>query len=309
MGSTHCHQKHVHEESCAFRIAWSINPHMEVGRACDPELAREEHLSLKNTLIRLGAEVVELPFIQSAYDSVFTKDVAVLLTRGKKGTAVICNARHRERRLEKSAREKQLKLMGFEVVHVEGLHLEGGDVVVCPNQSKAFLGHGFRSSRAATQILEDVLGHEVVPLELRDPYLYHLDTAMTALEGGWVLACREAFTPPSWKRLEQCVSPGQLLEIPRFEALRFGANILEVGQKAILGSFVPQTYSLLKKIGIQPLWVPLTQFHRAGGSAACLAARVHSLEQMMMPTAAIRSTLEYSGLASSSPKISGSISA
>ncbi|MEI4878475.1 hypothetical protein, partial [Klebsiella pneumoniae] len=71
---------HAVEDDCRYQVAWQINPHMEVG-AVDFSRAHAQHEAYKATLARLGAEVVELPFVHGAFDSVFAKDPALLVER------------------------------------------------------------------------------------------------------------------------------------------------------------------------------------------------------------------------------------
>src|SRR5689334_21168372 len=77
VSAVHCAADHLRGARCAYRVAWSINPHMRVG-AADPRRARAQHRALRDALVREGARLVDLPFVHGAYDSVFAKDNAVL---------------------------------------------------------------------------------------------------------------------------------------------------------------------------------------------------------------------------------------
>lgn len=326
MGSAQCELAHRHDERCTYRIAWSINPHMNPGLKSDTvalaSRARAQHAALKEALRDAGAEVFVLPFVQGAFDSVFVKDAAFLLSTSLCSLALLSNPLHPERRMEIAQRERELRRAGFAVATLESLPIEGGDLVKDPAGDRVFVGYGPRSQPGCWRELQEECsvrsGHsvDIVPLELRDPYLYHLDTALASLDGGWVLACREAFEPKSWSRLRTQVGAHRLLEIPRDEAVGFAANIIEIGDRVITGSPAPRTLQLLREIGKTPVYVPLDSFHLAGGSAACLVSRVQllgakpvQLRRSTIPTAAIRSAREYASVSISSPKMSGSSSA
>jgi N-dimethylarginine dimethylaminohydrolase len=146
---------------------------------------------------------------------------------------------------------------------------------------RALLGTGPRTDPAATTELARFLGMEVIALPLRDPHLYHLDTAMAVLRDGTALLCREAFDSAGLAEIARLVDRGILrraLRIPYEEALAFAANIVEVGSTIVTGTTrdrAPETARALESIGRTVAEVPLDQFHLAGGSAACLVARVN----------------------------------
>src|SRR5690606_20647590 len=204
-------------------------------------------------------------------------------------------------------------------------------------------------SRAAAPVLESFMAQEVLPLELVDPWLYHLDTALTALDDGTVLCCREAFTSQGLQQLERHPAVKELLFVPRAEACRFALNVVQVGRTVLSGTLkAPVLNRLLERRGFRVCVVDLSQFHLAGGSAACLVSEVHREGAARRPsraprwagsawshrgaplrravvsgprdvqapgarratsaTAAMRSTPAYAGRSSSSPKTSGSTS-
>ncbi|HEU4533444.1 MAG TPA: arginine deiminase-related protein, partial [Polyangiaceae bacterium] len=284
-----CDRPHDRPDECAYRVAWAINPHMRVGstQACHAE---RQHARFCDALARAGASVVELPFVHGAYDCVFAKDSAVLLERGGARRALLASPRHDERRREQAERAEALGRLGFEVEAAPPVPFEGGDVVMLPGCRGALLGHGFRSSPAAAAALERFLGAPVVALALRDPHLYHLDTALAVLDDGTALLCRDAFDADSLRRLERAPGVTRLVDVGRDEALRFGLNLVEIGRRVVLGSASPRAAFLLRSLGREPVVVNLDQFQNAGGSAACLVARVHQAGAVAVtPTTAMRS--------------------
>lgn len=265
---------------CGFSIKWQINPYMKVG-ASSLVRAEAEHDLFVRTLTYAGAEVLRLPYLRGSYDSVFMKDDAIVCTHGDKSKALLARPFTSERRREPELRVAALASHGIEVVAQSAEFLEGGDVLVCAEEKLAFMGYGFRTTIAAAQTLQNFLGFEVLPLELRDPYFYHLDTAMniTHIDGQPVLfACPEAFTSTSWQHLCSRPEINRIVRVSRDEAKQFALNWVEVSGTIILGAHVPQTERALKGFGKTPVVCPLGQFQLAGGSAACLVATVHKVE-------------------------------
>lgn len=79
--------------------------------------------------------------------------------------------------------------------------------------------------------------------------------------------------------------------VPRDEALKFALNFVEVGDTIVTGSTGPVTRALLEERGYRVQPVPLGEFQLAGGSAACLVARVYGAARVTRSdTSEMRST-------------------
>jgi len=260
---------------CTYRVEWAINPHMQVGAAC-PEKAFAQHAAFVETLRAAGAVVEELPFVHGAFDSVFAKDSALVVQRPS-GTveALLAHPRHAERRAEQLARALALFDLGVHVTAPPRSTLEGGDIVVLPRARGAFLGHGFRSCETVRHELEAFLQREVTCLELCDPRLYHLDMVLSVLDDGTALVCEEALSPAAMRTLAGHPAITSLVRVPLEEALRFGVNLVQVGRTVVLAGDSPTVEAALNARGLRVARVVLDEFHLAGGSAACLSARVH----------------------------------
>lgn len=266
---------HLHARECRYQVAWSINPHMAIG-AVDFERAAAEHAAFVSALAATGAQLLKLPFVHGAYDSVFVKDPALLLVRRGRGKALLARFQHPERRQERTARAQAYEQQGYEVTTDDQAPTwEGGDVVMLPSGEGLFLGHGFRSHFAAAAWLERHAGVPVWPLELSDPRLYHLDMVFTILPDGTGLVCPWGLTARSLRVLEQVRGVRRLIRVSRESALRFALNLVAIGDTVVLGSHDPPVEAIVKALGYRCVVVPLRQFHLAGGSAACLVANVH----------------------------------
>ena len=259
--------------ACRYQIAWSINPHMRVG-ASDFARAQQQHERFLAALRSERAELEPLAFVHGAYDSVFAKDSAVLVEHGGDRRALLASPVHPVRQREQAGRARSLEALGFAVERCAAA-LEGGDVVMLPGARRAFLGHGFRSSRAAVEALGGFLGGDVTPLELQDPHLYHLDVALSVLVDGTALVCEEALGAASLRQLRAHPDIARVIPIPRAEALRFGLNLVELDGVVVMGSRAPVVEQALAARGLRVVHTSLSEFQLAGGSAACLVGRVH----------------------------------
>jgi N-dimethylarginine dimethylaminohydrolase len=263
-------------DACAFQVAWAINPHMRVG-AVRTGHALRQHGTFVRTLEACGAVTLPVPFVHGAFDSVFSKDNAVIVERPHGAIeALLARPRHAERRVEQRARAVAFARLGVEVSAAAEAPLEGGDIVVLPCAAGAFLGYGFRSSRSAMDDLERFLDREVTCVELRDPRLYHLDMALSVLDDGTALMCDDALTAAGRRAVESHPAVTSIIRVPLEEALRFGVNLVQVGKTVVWGADAPMTTRALEERGYDVRRVALDQFHHAGGSAACLVSRIHA---------------------------------
>jgi len=243
------------------------------------------------TIQMLGAHVTLLPFVHGAFDSVFAKDNAIYVSRHDRCQALLASPRHDVRQAEQRARADALC---DAAVHVHSITapFEGGDVCILPHGLGAVLGHGFRSSPDASETLSGLLEMPVFPLELVDPALYHLDTALTVLADGTALVCEEALAPSSRKTLRS-LPFRSVISVSRAETLRFALNVVDIDGTIVTGTDSPEVSAILHALGKRVIYTPLDEFQRAGGSAACLLAPIHDLDQATVaqaPTAAMRST-------------------
>jgi N-dimethylarginine dimethylaminohydrolase len=247
---------------------------MRVG-AAEPRRAARQHGALTQLLQALGAKIEGLPFVHGAYDSVFVKDNALLVRRNHADYALLARPRHVERRMEQRDRHLALEARGFHVRLGGGAVFEGGDFVLLPSGRAGFLGTGFRSEKQAADEIARFVDAPIYVLELQDPRLYHLDTALAVLHDGTVAFCPEAFTEASRQHIERLFSPERLLRVPYDDACAFALNVIEVGRHIIMGGPSIWLQRQLERRG----WIvhipDLQQFRSAGGSAACLVARVH----------------------------------
>ncbi len=268
--------------ACRYQIAWSINPHMRVG-AADFTRADAASTPLLLTALRAtGAQLEQLAFVHGAYDSVFAKDSAVLVSSlsatGPSRRALLASPVHRRAAARAGrSRARALEALGFAVEQSAAASREGGDVVMLPGANgsvssvTAFVPRAPRPTSSPTSSRV-----EVTPLELVDPHLYHLDVALSVLADGTALVCEDAFTGESLRRLRAHPSIGSIVSVPREEALRFGLNLVEADGIVVMGSRAATVEQALAARGFSVVHTPLNEFQLAGGSAACLVAPVHA---------------------------------
>jgi N-dimethylarginine dimethylaminohydrolase len=251
-----------------FEVSYKINTfmHGNIGRV-DKDLARRQWDTLYNALLCAGA-TVELMQPRPQPDIVFTANAG--LVWGQK--VIPAKFLHPERQGEEQHYTDWFRTHGYEIAEVPtGEAFEGeGDVVV--RDGYLFMGHSSRTTSGAGDKLAEVTGLEVVPLELNPDAFYHLDTCMVSRgDSGTVFYYPGGFTEEGRTAITHRVSKPSIVAVEEDEALCFACNMVILGETAIFPSCPPSFVEKVRKAGLEPVMIDLSEFMKAGGAAKCLS--------------------------------------
>lgn len=262
-----------------YGIEYEINPWMSRSRGSDRSTASSQWESLAGILRELGAQVELMQPVKGLPDLVFTANAGLMF----RDRFYSSRFRHEERARESPVFDAWFAANGFRVCHMpEGTFHEGaGDALFCG--PALFAGYRIRSDIHSHQWLATELGVRVLPLELVDPYYYHLDTCFCPLAPGLAIYHPAAFDDYGLKVLNAHV--GKLIAVEGEEAKRFGCNAVVVGKTVVVNTGCPQLRSELHALGFATRETPLDEFLKAGGSAKCLTLRLDGEEAADWATA------------------------
>lgn len=262
-----------------YGIQYEINPWMSRLRQSDRPTAEQQWADLRAALEAAGATIAVLEPVEGLPDMVFTANAAVVY----RDTAVMANFRYPERQGEVAYDEAWLRAAGFRIEHVpEDLHFEGaGDALFCGDT--LFAGYRIRSAARGHQEIGEMLGCRVIPLELVDPYYYHLDTCFCPLAPGQAIYYPAAFDRYGRDALSAHI--GELIAVEESEARRFACNAVVIGRTVVTNTGCPNLHAELRRRGFEPRETPLDEFVKAGGSAKCLTLRLDGEEAAGWKTA------------------------
>lgn len=255
-----------------YRIEYEINPWMSRQRQSDRPTAIEQWNGLRRVLEEAGAEISLMTPVEGLPDMVFTANAAMIFRQ----TAVMAHFRHAERQGEVPYDEAWLAAAGFQIRHVpDDIYFEGaGDALFCGDT--LYAGYRIRSHARGHQQIGEMIGCRVIPMELVDPYFYHLDTCFCPLAPGQAI-----YHPPAidqYGRDAMKASIPDLVEVELDEARRFACNAVVVGKTVITNTGCPKLHAALAARGFTPRETPLDEFVKAGGSAKCLTLRLDGEE-------------------------------
>ncbi len=240
----------------------------------DLPLAQLQWQALCAAFARTGLEIQELKPHTGFEDMCFTACQAFVgMDSEDRAFAIMARMLHRSRRDEVGLFANWYAQHGYRIFDL-GLEddefLEGGDLLWNPDWEAIWTGFGHRSTRAAVDLFAGVMGDmgfTVRKLELVDPYFYHLNLCLAPLTPDSVLLYPGAFAPQTLAAIREAAT---VHELPRHEALQFICNGVSINGYYITPRLTRRLEQILGEEGLEPIVVDLSEFHKAGGSAAAL---------------------------------------
>lgn len=258
-----------------FCIKEVKNPQMLRGAVVDSALAIRQWEGLCAAFRRAGVEISTVEPVAGLEDMCFAANQSFAgIDHEERSFAVLSRMLHRSRRDEVEPFACWYSEHGYRILDL-GLEGEdflegGGDLLWSPNWEAVWAGFGHRSTRAAVEQfarLMESMGFEVRLLELVDPYFYHLNLCLAPLSPDSLLVYPGAFSPGTMSTIRECAN---VYEVSREDALQFVCNGISVNGYYIAPRLSRQLEQVLGIEGIEPITVDLSEFHKAGGSAASL---------------------------------------
>ncbi|MFC8452354.1 dimethylargininase [Kitasatospora sp. NPDC057223] len=247
-----------------FAVEYSINPWMDPHRPVDRALAEGQWEALRATLTGLGHRVDLVEPVPGLPDMVFAANGATVIG----DRALIASFRHTQRAPEAAAYEKWFRDRGFAQVPGAAHMNEGqGDHLALAGLILA--GTGFRTQPASLQETETYFGRPVVALELVDPRLYHLDTALAVLDDEQIMYWPGGFSAHSRHRLATLFPSA--VQVQERDAQLLALNAVSDGRHVLLPVAATELAERLTGLGFEPVGVDMSEYAKAGGGPKCCA--------------------------------------
>ena len=243
--------------------------------AVDRAKARTQWEFLRSVLQQCGCEIETIKPVPGLEDMVFAANQVFVGEKIGYGKFVVpSHMLYDSRQREVAYFVEWFRNKNYSVIELElgADYLEGhGDLLWHPDGSRVYAAYGFRSTRGGVEKFADAMskmGIEVAPLELVDPYCYHLDTCLCPLNNDAALIYPGAYTSEAlatlhkfWKRVHLLTSE---------EAHRFMGNGIVCGDRYITAHITPQLQAILLQEGLTPIIADTSEFEKAGGSCFCM---------------------------------------
>lgn len=275
-----------------FGVKYTINPWMTQENPVDFDISQGQWWNLY-TELRKRAEIKILNCADPKLpDVVFVANagsyIPNLSQSNAKHTFFVSKFKHLERQPESDFFMKSCPSTHTTLIFSEGSFEGDGDLLRL--RDCLVIGSGFRTDhlwiKALGQEMQELTtlpnvfdSHAIKELQLVDPRFYHLDTCFFyhsyhGSEICWFYP--GAFSPESYHRLVKLLAEMFIpyYELSEHEAKQWMGNAVGVGDTIIAHVFSHGLRIILTTHGFQYVETPLSEFHKAGGSAKCLTLRV-----------------------------------
>jgi N-dimethylarginine dimethylaminohydrolase len=251
-----------------FAVEYSINPWMDPDEPVDTALAMEQWTELKETYERLGHTVRTIEPVPGLPDMVFAANSGTVVA----GRVLGARFRAPQRAAEAEYFRRWFLDHGYrDVVMPTSINEAEGDFAWTGGLLLA--GTGFRTDPRAHAEAQEVLGVPVVSLNLVDPRLYHLDTALFVLtERGPGAPERIAYYPPAFspgsQRVLRHLFPDAIIATAD-DADCLGLNGVSDGRHVVLPKEAKKLADQLADHGYEPQLLDISELRKAGGGPKC----------------------------------------
>jgi len=258
-----------------FDVVDAKNPYMSGNAPVDRERALCQWQALRSALEQSGCVVETIDPVPGLEDMVFAANQVFVGWHESVGKFIVPS------RMLYASRQREVRFYvqwyrerGYKVLDVDlgDDRLEGhGDLLWHPDRSRIYAGYGFRTTKAGLEKFAAAMARlaiPVVPLQLVDPYCYHLDTCLCPLNNEAALIFPGAFAAESLAALRQHWR--RLHEINAEEAHKFMGNGIVAGGNYITPCVTPQLEALLQEEQLTPWIVDTSEFEKSGGSVFCM---------------------------------------
>lgn len=222
----------------------------------DQDLARMQHLRYREALVRLGADLINLPPLKGHPDAIFVEDAALMLDE----IAVLTRPGAESRRAETEALRGVLSDFR-QVRKIETGTLDGGDVLRIGRD--LYVGLSSRTDEAGIESLRAIVepfGYRVIPAPVRG--CLHLKTGCTFLGDGTIILNE------SW--IDASLFGGfDLIRVPADEP--WAANTLSIGGKVLMTSGNPKSRLLIEARGFMVEEIEIGELQKAEAGLTCLS--------------------------------------
>jgi len=260
-----------------FDVVDQKNPYMSGKSPVDKVKAQRQWEALCSALEQNGWEVETIDPVPGLEDMVFAANQVFVGYSKSVGKFIVPSRMvYPSRQREVPHFVEWFRKRAYKVIELDlgNDRLEGnGDLLWHPGWSRIYAGYGFRTTRGGVEKLAaemSKIGVPVTPLQLVDPFCYHLDTCLCPLNDESVLIYPSAYSQDALASLRQFWK--RVYELTTDEAHQFMGNGIVSNGTYITPNVTPHLQSILQEEGIKPVIVDTSEFEKSGGSVFCMKA-------------------------------------
>lgn len=252
-----------------YNIEYSINPWMDTKNKVNKEYAIVQYTDLKNSFQNAGVEVDELIPVNGLPDMVYATNAGY----AGNNFFIRANFKAKERKCESDEAEKYFQEKGYEIFTIPGEIIFEGEGDLIRSESKYFLGCGIRSDKKSAEILGEIINVNIIPLELVNPYFYHLDTCFGPVNDNLAVINEKAFSNSSLKIIYDHFQ--NVITTSDKDNSVLACNLVVVGSNIFLGKgATADLKNKLHSFNYTVNEIEMSEFLKGGGSVKCLSLEI-----------------------------------
>lgn len=259
-----CQPKH-------FDVIYDINPWMTNNQNFVDKDHAMDQWNMLYAMIRSCAAVRLIDPDWICPDMVFTANAGFHF--GKRNV-ILSNFRYEQRRFEEERFAHWFQSNDYKIHYVSNSFEGQGDLLE-DSDGNLWLGTGFRTSIQAVEEIENILECYIRPLNLVDPFCYHLDTCFCPLPNGELLWYPGAFDLDSQNVIRDHFDT--TVDVCEEDARLFACNSVCLYNNVFTPVCSDLVGIMLKKLGYDHRMFDLSEFIKAGGAAKCLVMDIDEL--------------------------------
>ena len=242
-----------------------LNVHMNLATKLNKEIAYTQYNNLCMILQNLGINIKFIEPQENLVDMVFAANGALVNKRSN--LSIVSHFKAIPRQPETHHWTKFLHNNGHTIFNLKNYFEGQGDALFSHNYKILWGGYGQRSKKESyielSSILPDV---KIYPLELVDPFFYHLDTCFCIIKD-IVMYYPNAFSNESIEYIESEFQHS--IKVSEADAKNFACNAFNYDNFLVLHKASDLLKSQLDEYNIKVIENNMSEFLLSGGSVKC----------------------------------------
>ncbi len=260
---------------------WMVDAQEKEPVVIDSKKAFNQWQELYETLSN-GSLVYTLPNKLGLQDQVYVANLGIVLAHMDDPTVVISKFKSEPRRDEAQVGIDFFKMLDFDVYQSPD-YFEGEADLKYIKDNVYLGGYGIRTASATYEWMKETFNMNIIPLRMRDEYLYHLDCQVFPMNINTVMACTELIDEETIKEIEKHVeivdvdidlayqgicnsvrTYGAILQASNLEDLKLTDEYYDEEKRK-----VETTTKICQKYGFEPLFINISEMYKSGAMLSC----------------------------------------
>lgn len=245
------------------------------------EDAFEQFHKLYAFIVAQGVVVYLLPSEGDFQDQEYVANLGIYLPHKKEATVILANFTSQPRRGEELVGERFFEQMKYNVAMCPH-KWEGEAELKFLRDNIYFGGHGIRSELASYKWMEKKFDMTIVPIEITDGEIYHLDTSFLRLTENKVMMPTEAMKKSDVRAVEKYAEiinvPLAVVKTGATNAVACGKHLMYASVEHLLDGYnkgtIRKAIQYVEKAAgvmkLEPKAFNLHEFERSGADLGCL---------------------------------------